>query len=317
MTRHSTGGETRVLDIRKIANRLFERDGIRKRICSDFGFEDRGEPMVMAERLVRSMGQVLPKRESETENCGDGSTVFRAATLALASNMRQWSRFLKSRKEFECLLENYDPVAFSRAVRSDGDRVERLRECLGGQTGRADAKAIVKWADILAENPEYFQALTSLRNEIARLVECDEIVPVLAAFLGSPRKAAEKNWPPPHGRGSWKTPGMRTALASEMLRNLHWAGFKPDRHINRLLYKWFPDMVAEKSARAWDLARNVLCCRSQDVWNDIKFALVGIAVTPEDCNLTIADNLVWALGSYVEKKGKESEVVYWKAATSA
>ena len=49
----------------------------------------------------------------------------------------------------------------------------------------------------------------------------------------------------------------------------------------------------------------------------MKFALVGIAVTPEDCNLTIADSLVWALGSYVEKKGKESEVVYWKAATSA
>ena len=215
------------------------------------------------------------------------------------------------------MLENYDPVAFSSAVRSDGDRVERLRECLGGQTGRADANAIVKWAHILSENLEYYQALTRLKDEVARLVECDEVVPVLAAFLGSPRKAAEKNWPPPHGTGSWKTPGMRTALASEMLRNLHWAGFKPDRHINRLLYKWFPDLAEEQFARAHELARNVLHCRSQDVLNDIRFALVGIAVTPNDCSFTMADNLVWALGSYVEKKGKESGVVYWKDATSA
>lgn len=215
------------------------------------------------------------------------------------------------------MLENYDPVAFSAAVRFDGDRFERLKVCLGGQTGRADANAIVKWADKLAKNPEYVKALTSLKNEVAGLVECDEIVPVLAAFIGSPRKAAEKNWPPPRGWESWKTPGMRMALASEMLRNLHWAGFKPDRHINRLLGRWFPDVVAEKSARARDLARDVLRCRSQDVINDIKFALVGTAVTPEDCDFTMADNLVWALGSYVEKKGKESDVVYWKAVASA
>ena len=93
--------------------------------------------------------------------------------------------------EFERLLENYDPVAFSRSVRSDGDRVEQLRQCLGGQTGRADARAIVKWAELLAENPEYYRALTCLRKEIEELVERDEIVPVLAAFLGSPRKATE------------------------------------------------------------------------------------------------------------------------------
>ena len=95
---------------------------------------------------------------------------------------------------------------------------------------------------------------------------------------------------------------MQTALASEMLRNLHWSGFKPDRHIKRLLGKWFPDVVAEKSTRAEELARTVLCCRSQDVAIDIKFALVGIAVKPPDCDFTMADNLVWALGSYVEKK---------------
>lgn len=314
---HSTEAEARVLDLRKIAERLFERDEIRKRICRDFSLQDGSEPMVMAKHLVNSMGQVLLRQERETQSCGNGSMVFRAAALALASNMRQWSRFLKSREQFECLLENYDPVAFCRTVRSDGVQLERLRECLGGQTGRADAKAIVQWADILAENPEYYLALSKLKDEIAELVEHDEVVPVLAAFLGSPRKAVENRWPPPRGSWSWKAPGMRTALASEMLRNLHWAGFKPDRHISRLLSKWFPDMVEEKSTRARDLARNVLCCRSRDVVNDIKFALVGVAVTPKGCNFTMADNLIWALGSYVEKKDKESEVVYWKAATSA
>ena len=37
-----------------------------------------------------------------------------------------------------------------------------------------------------------------------------------------------------------------------------------------------------------------------------------MAVTPNDCSFTKADNLVWALGAYVEKKNRESGEVYWK-----
>ena len=228
----------------------------------------------MARCLVQSLGQVLRPENGTGESKSD-STVFRAAALAVASNMRQWSRFLRSRKEFECLLEDYDPIAFSRAVERNPCRVERLRECLGGQTGRRDAQAIVGWANILVKNPQYFEELRDLKERISTRVLHDEVVPVLAAFLGEPSKAAEKKWPPPHGMGTWKTPGMRTALASEFLRNLHWAGFKPDRHIVRLFSKWFPDVAEERSHRARDLAQDVLCRRSRAIVDDIKFSLVG------------------------------------------
>ena len=50
--------------------------------------------------------------------------------------------------------------------------------------------------------------------------------------------------------------------------------------------------------------------RSKIVVEFLTFSLVGQAVTPTDHTFTEVDNLVWALGAYVEKKGKESSTVY-------
>ena len=169
MTCHSSATKTKILDIGKIAERLFEQDRIRGKLCRDFGIESIGDSMNFAESLVNSIGQVRPA-EGSTADSKSNSTVFRAAALALASNMRQWSKFLKSRKEFECLLENYDPVAFCKAVKCDHTRVEQLGKCLGGQTGRPDAEAIVQWARILTNHLEYFQALKVLKKRISTCV---------------------------------------------------------------------------------------------------------------------------------------------------
>lgn len=301
----------KILDIEKISERLFESPKIRRELCEDFCIEDVGDPMKMADSLVESLGQAH-QTAKEAENPKSNATVFRAASLALASNMRKWSNFLNCREKFEQLVENYDPVAFSKAVDSDSSRIEDVAECLGGRTGKGDAEAILKWADLLEKDIEYYKALEELRNKIIGFVHSEEIVPVLAALLGYPSKKVEKKWPPPSGMETWKTPGMRTALASEFLRNLHWEGFKPDRHIKRLLGRWFYDVVEKKSERAEHLAEQVLCRRSKDIIEDITFSLVGAVVTPEGCSSTKADNLVWALGSYVEKKDKESGTVYWK-----
>ncbi|MCY3941464.1 MAG: hypothetical protein OXG29_10360 [Gammaproteobacteria bacterium] len=232
--------------------------------------------------------------------------------MAIASNMRQWSGFLSRRDKFESLLEQYDPIAFSRAVEVDCGRIRDVANCLGGQTARGDANALANWARMLAKVADYFNALNELKTEMQAGVDDSEVVPVLAALLGSPMKRLEKRRPPPSGMESWKTPGMGMVLASEFLRNLHWEGFKPDRHINRLLGRWFPEVVRKKSGRADFLAREILYCGSQDVITGLNYSLVGVAVTPKGCNFTKADNLVWALGAYVEKKNKESDEVYWK-----
>ncbi len=300
----------RILDIEKISERLFECPEVRQKLCRDYCIEDTGNPIDMAARLVESLGQTHPQKNEKGDR-KNNSMVFRAAALALASNMRKWSRFLDRRGEFESLLENYNHVAFSNAVNSDRPRIQKVAECLGGQTGRKDAEAIKKWAFLLGGDVEYYGALEELQNNISKFVRPEEVVPVLAAFLGSPKKRAEEKWPP-CGMKTWKTPGMGMILASEFLRNLHWEGFKPDRHIKRLLLKWFPEVVEKKSARADYLARHILCGRSKELIEDITFSLVGVAVTPVGCNCTKADNLVWALGAYVETKKKESDTVYWK-----
>ncbi|MXY69405.1 MAG: hypothetical protein F4Y47_12745 [Acidobacteriia bacterium] len=310
-----SNGQLKVLDIERISERLFEEERIRAKICRDYCIEDVGDPAEMAYRLVESIGQVRPPAggaQAPEEN----RTVFRAAVLALASNMRSWSRFLRCRGEFESLLKQYDPVAFSREVETDCGLVRNIGDYLGGQTALADANAIVKWANILARDPGYFNALNELKSGMEAAVYDGEVVPVLAAFLGSPSKRAEIRWPPPSGAESWKAPGMQMALASEFLRNLHWNGFKPDRHIKRLMGRWFPEVIEAQAGRARDLARRMLYRSSKDVITGLQISLAGMAVTPDDCSFTKADNLVWALGAYVEKKNSESGEVYWKTAAA-
>jgi hypothetical protein len=102
---------------------------------------------------------------------------------------------------------------------------------------------------------------------------------------------------------------MGATLASEFLRNMGFSGFKPDRHVTRLLYRWAPESVAEAEAVARRLARVVgrgdsATCRF------LTYSLAGVALTPAGTSYSVADNLVWALGHYVEKKGRESDQSY-------
>ena len=309
-------GQLKVLDIERISERLFEQVPVRERICREYCIKDVGGPEDMAYGLVESIGQVRPSAGG-THAVESNQTVFRAAALAIASNMRSWSRFLGCRRTFKSLLRQYDPVAFARDAETDPSLVRSVEDCLGGRTKRADAKAIVKWARILAREPRYFSALSELKNDMEAKVHEGEIVPVLATFLGSPSKKAENRWHrPPTGVESWKAPGMGMVLACEFLRNLHEDGFKPDRHIKRLMGRWFSDVIETQSGRASDLACKMLDCRSREVIVGLKISLAGMAVTPQGCSFTKADNLVWALGAYVEKKNSESGEVYWKTAAA-
>ena len=136
---------------------------------------------------------------------------------------------------------------------------------------------------------------------------------MVAAILGAGSKAMIKRWPPPETLGTWKAPGMGYVLACEFLRNLYWGtSFKPDRHIKRLPGGWFPEVAAGVENRAVQLAV-LLGSRRGELVKDLKFSLVGIAVTPADRCLNEVDNLVWSLGRYVEKKGKESDTDYTAA----
>jgi len=107
----------------------------------------------------------------------------------------------------------------------------------------------------------------------------------------------------------WKLAGMRAVLGSEFLRNLGWSGFKPDRHVTRLFRRWFPDVVKASEPRAAQLAE-LIGRKSRDLPTYLTYSLVGIAVTPAGHALSEADNLVWVLGAYLERKGAESNRRY-------
>jgi hypothetical protein len=104
---------------------------------------------------------------------------------------------------------------------------------------------------------------------------------------------------------------MGYALGSEFLRNLHWPGFKPDIHITRLFNAWLSPTELHQLAEAegYQQLLDLIHQHNQGVCDYLRYALAGLALTPTG-RYTQADNIVWLLGYYVEKKGKESGTVY-------
>ena len=85
---------------------------------------------------------------------------------------------------------------------------------------------------------------------------------------------------------------------------------KPDRHIQRLFNRWFPDGGDAEVQAAVQLLQELLGRRTKDLSTYLKYSLIGIGATPEGIPHSVADNLVWLLGAYLEKKGKVSDAVY-------
>ena len=134
----SSACQFKTLDIERISERLFEQEKIRQKLCRHFCIKDVGDPVKMANRLVNSMGQITP-RDGGTEDLEDNRiVVFRAAALALASNMRQWSRVLNCLGKFESLLEQKVREGQLSCARDTPLRLERRHyriEFLSGGDG--------------------------------------------------------------------------------------------------------------------------------------------------------------------------------------
>jgi hypothetical protein len=101
---------------------------------------------------------------------------------------------------------------------------------------------------------------------------------------------------------------MRFALDSEFFRNMGWNGFKPDRHVIRLLDRWAHPLVQQQSSRVNELTP-LIGRNTKEFRELLRYSLAGIEITRGD-NYSRADNLIWLLGAYVEKKGKESNTRY-------
>src|SRR5262249_20937583 len=158
-----------------------------------------------------------------------------------------------------------------------------------------DACAILHWAHLLSKTPDYYASIVQAGRKFA---DCDEdslpvhklFLCVVAHFTDSSRKAQSRKWP-----------GMGFTLGSEFLRNLHWNGFKPDRHIKRLLNLWTNGQVNVQGAL--QELQQVTRRNDRELEDNLKWSLIGMEITPKNDkkNFSQFDNLIWLLGAYIEK----------------
>lgn len=279
----------------RIASALFEKP-IRERLLRSYAIAaEPATPTELCEAIWKAFGQT--SQPAATRAIPGTQQVFRAAARSLASNSRNWSTFIKHEQRFEEILAQ-GPRAIAAGDQAEFERA--LLACMPGTTSGKDTRAILAWAQRLAEHPNWGHELDALRLELrarAGDLACDELdLPLVALEIGNPKS-------------EMKAPGMGAVLATEFLRNLHWPGYKPDRHVIRLVRRWAPDVVAAQQPKV-DALTKVLGRRSKDVRAFLEVSLAALELTPPNTDPSQVDNLVWALGAMVEKLGMESSTRY-------
>ena len=303
-------------DLPKITGALFAFDSETGRIRRDYQLpvavssaED------LAHRVVTALQQ--PQVDDPRNRRPDAREVFRASINALGSNSRTWASFLSRRDAIIDLLGAGDPGV--AAAQDPAQLAAAVAEVLGGQYRRRDARAMVRWAGVLTAHADWSDQLVAIAAIFDALaadagvgpLSVPELTACLAGYLADPRPS----WPGeqhPLARTLVMTPqqrnlpGMGFPLGSEFLRNLGWAGFKPDRHIVRLLDRWACEVVAAQQPRADQLAA-MIGRRDRPLLEHLRYSLAGAALTP-DGNFSRADNLVWLLGAYVERRNRPPSI---------
>ena len=306
-----------MLDIPKIKQRLFDGPK-RPSMMKAYGIAAAPEtPDQFAEVMIAALDQT-PVGEPLEQDLSD-RTVFRAAVRSLGSNSRSWSAFLANEARLAALLGDYEPAAVSSRTH-DEDFHEAIKECLPGQTERADTRAVLRWADLLVgSGGRFYERIVDVGNAFLRLADergdslpSEHLLLCVAGLFAYPPPNWEGNRflsSPPKDMAELKLPGMGYALASEFLRNLGFSGFKPDRHVCRLFDRWFPSPWPAEE----DLARRLAAligAKSKALRDYLTYSAKGIGVTPDGMSHSHADNLVWLLGAFVETRNHESDECY-------
>lgn len=307
-----------MIDIERIKQRVFEDAAARQRIVRDYGF---GRVPESADELVAMLQAHFGQHPSEDplRESFPNEVVFRAAVKTIGSNSRARASFFRNEPRIAELLNGYDPLATHRAVLAGRLRPEDLQAFFPGQSSPGEARATLRWARTLSEVPEYYEFLRQVGGIFQHLADrhlqrplCRfELALCVVGYLGFPpgRWEGDALMPRRMDPRHLKAPGMGYLLASEFLRNLGWHSFKPDRHLQRLLDRWSPGAAREALPAARELM--TLIGRSdRPLRTYLTYSLAGRQLAPPGLPLSHVDNLVWLLGAYVEKKGRESATAY-------
>lgn len=290
------------LPLSAIRKALFEQAQWSERVRKLYNIEAVLSGSDLEKEIARLFGQRVCDPKSQ---CLSQNEVFEAVTKALGSNMRSWARVYNNLTEISHLLFSYSVTEVSKIEGEDFEKLaEQLYGLFGGQTGRRDATNILRNAQLLSQTPDFYAYLLNVRAFIHDSIEdasASELTAGTALFIGSSglnKKAKIKQT-----LHQTKLHGMGPVLASEFLRNMGWSGFKPDRHIIRLLSKWYNESEREAiiGNRLEKFEATFGTLRKDDECF-LRFSILGEMLTPQGEEVNAADQLVWLYGSLLRKK---------------
>lgn len=291
-----SGSTQPVLNLARIRKTLFDDPAIAAKITRDY---DLTTHKPFEEQIREKLGQEVAKDVDLSDE-----TAFKAATLAIASSMRQWALVYRGLGAIKQLLMGYDPQQVATAAQNPAQRgamVRSLASLLGGQRAHDHAEWIIRFGESLAVTPRIQTTLLAAKAAAGQRApnlseaQLNAAVALLLARGSGPRSLAH------NGIALRKAVGMGPPIASEFLRNLGWASFKPDRHIIRLLSAWLPERDREEITSSVDWSP-MFRRRSGDARQFLDFAVLGEKLTPDCEPLNQADQLVWMMGVYVQRK---------------
>ena len=285
---------------------LFDVPKFAERVRDSYGVDVALTGHALEQRMFADLQMAVPGNGSGPRPT---ATVFKAAVLALASNMRNWSQIHLELDNIRRICLQYEPAAVAASL----ETVEvQLRNVLKGPSGRRnDCPAVIRWAQMLDRPESFGEYLQSLDDATRRFLPEDlarapgVVTAMMAALLGTGIRL-----PPslhPVSPFAAKVPGMGPTLASEFLRNLGWPGFKPDRHVMRLFDYWrasdrlWDPLVERARAEVDDITRR-LPQQSNAIGTFLFYSRLGELASPADMPLSRADQLVWLYGAFVLKK---------------
>jgi hypothetical protein len=300
------------IDLEKIQSRLFENETVRARILKDFGI---AQNPVNARHFVSLVVDALkqPVAPQPLQQAVTNGEMFEAAVRALGSNSRNWCHFLRNETQIRILLEGYDPQAALKSFHNHPDILNKIESHLVGQTSSQDAQSMFMWALILSKRGDFYKEIVRVSQKLrddykalhAETLDDSDLALCIVGHFANESCS-----------GAFKFPGMRYILASEFLKNLGWSCFKPDRHVQRLFDKWFGNQNAAliNQEELVNFESLILGGKEdKELRTFLEYSMLGKTVSPAGSSFSQVDNMVWLLGKYIEKKGKETSTVYVSA----
>lgn len=294
------------LDASIIIQYLWNDPNIRKKIEADYNLGVTVSSQAFSQSLIQALKQPVKSIFRDVSN----KEVFEAATKALGSNSRQWGSFSAKEHELRKLLEDYDPLKVYGKWNSEYEN--EVKAFFPGQTRKNDVTAVYQWSQKLTLLDNYYQnyiiklsdAFLKNAQEKDIRISDEQLLLLVCGFCANP-PAHSSLLNTVYASNDFKFFGMGYILSSEFLRNLGWNGFKPDRHIKRLFDYWYASYKTFPPEETY-FYNEMLNSRKKDLNDFIKYSLIGHKITPHHLKYSEMDNLLWAFGSYVAKKGKES-----------